>query len=59
MKEITVEKAISKYIEFYNKAKNNNNKYPVHYAAHKLDEWLHYRKKQNEEAVCIQSTLQN
>ena len=39
---MTIEKAISRLIEFYNKAKKERKKYPVVWAVHKTDEWLHY-----------------
>lgn len=49
IEKVTIEKAISRFIEFYNKAKKEGKKYPVAWAAHKTDEWLHYIVKSCEE----------
>ena len=39
---MTIEKAIARLIEFYNKAKKEGKKYPVAWAVHQLDKWLHH-----------------
>ena len=48
---MTIEKAISRLIEFYNKAKKEGKKYPVAWAVHKTDEWLHHMVKSHGEDV--------
>ena len=48
---MTIEKAISRLIEFYNKAKKEGKKYPVAWAVHKTDAWLHHIVKSCGEDV--------
>ena len=48
--KMTFDKALCRFLEFYNKAKKAGKDYPIYWAWMKTGEWIHrYEKRENNE----------